>query len=402
MESTRVASASIADGSGAFGWKAGSSYDCDITHPSRVRRPRRATLGRLLLAAVDRHRGTAMSVPRDGAFHETTFAELGRAAREIAAGLIDDRRAPGRSRRDPRQHAPGVDARRLRRAVRRRHRRPDLPHELRRGMPLRARAFRGRRCSSARTRRRRGRSPRSATSCRRSAHVYTMLPVDGLPSLDDLRAAARACPTTPSPMPSHRCRRTTRPRSSTRPGPPARPRAACSRTPTSCRDDAYVRGVARATSSCPAWSSSCSCRSRTRSPASSSWSRSTPVRRCRSGAATRSACSTTWPRRGRSTSLRCRGCSRRSTPARSRPPKTPRRCGGAIFEWAIATGARARAAERRGRTPAPLLRAGRQRRRPAGPRRACATSSAASCASDSPARRRSAARCSSSSTPAAS
>jgi long-chain acyl-CoA synthetase len=63
------------------------------THPALDTAP--ATLGRLLLAAGDRHRGTAMRVPRDGAFHETTFAELGRAAREIAAGLIATGVRPG-------------------------------------------------------------------------------------------------------------------------------------------------------------------------------------------------------------------------------------------------------------------------------------------------------------------
>ena len=49
----------------------------------------------MLLAAVDRHHGTAMRVPRDGAFQQTTFAELGGAAREIAAGLIDLGVRPG-------------------------------------------------------------------------------------------------------------------------------------------------------------------------------------------------------------------------------------------------------------------------------------------------------------------
>jgi long-chain acyl-CoA synthetase len=42
----------------------------------------------LLLRAADYHRGTAVRVRRDGAWLETTFAELRTAAREIAAGLV--------------------------------------------------------------------------------------------------------------------------------------------------------------------------------------------------------------------------------------------------------------------------------------------------------------------------
>ena len=70
-----------------------------------------------------------------------------------------------------------------------------------------------------------------------------------------------------------------------------------------------------------------------------------------------------------------------------------------LFRWAIATGAKVRAAERRGD---PVGRGLRARHRLADrlvlARAGC---SAARCGSDSPVRRRSAARCSSSSTPAA-
>ena len=54
-----------------------------------------ATLPQLLLQAADHHRGTAMRVRRDGALHEISFAELARAAREIAAGLIAHGVRPG-------------------------------------------------------------------------------------------------------------------------------------------------------------------------------------------------------------------------------------------------------------------------------------------------------------------
>jgi long-chain acyl-CoA synthetase len=46
------------------------------------------TLPELLLEAVERHAGTAMRVRRGDAWQDTTFAELGAAAREIAGGLI--------------------------------------------------------------------------------------------------------------------------------------------------------------------------------------------------------------------------------------------------------------------------------------------------------------------------
>ena len=46
------------------------------------------TLPEAVMGAVERHRGVAMRVRRDGAWQETSFAELGIAAREIAGGLL--------------------------------------------------------------------------------------------------------------------------------------------------------------------------------------------------------------------------------------------------------------------------------------------------------------------------
>jgi long-chain acyl-CoA synthetase len=57
--------------------------------------PEPATLGQLLLAATDCRSGTALRVPRDGGFADTSFAELGNTAREIAAGLITVGVRPG-------------------------------------------------------------------------------------------------------------------------------------------------------------------------------------------------------------------------------------------------------------------------------------------------------------------
>ena len=53
------------------------------------------TLAEVLMPSLEHHRGVAMRVRRDGAVHETTFADLATAAREIAAGLIAHGIGPG-------------------------------------------------------------------------------------------------------------------------------------------------------------------------------------------------------------------------------------------------------------------------------------------------------------------
>ena len=45
------------------------------------------SLGRMVLDAAERHSGTAIRFPRDGTWHEWSFAELGTAVRELARGL---------------------------------------------------------------------------------------------------------------------------------------------------------------------------------------------------------------------------------------------------------------------------------------------------------------------------
>ena len=47
------------------------------------------SLPELVLSAAERHRGAALRVREDGAVRDTTFRELGTAALEVAAGLID-------------------------------------------------------------------------------------------------------------------------------------------------------------------------------------------------------------------------------------------------------------------------------------------------------------------------
>ena len=46
------------------------------------------SLGRMVLDAAARHSGTAIRFPRDGTWHEWSFAELGTAVRELASGLV--------------------------------------------------------------------------------------------------------------------------------------------------------------------------------------------------------------------------------------------------------------------------------------------------------------------------
>jgi long-chain acyl-CoA synthetase len=45
------------------------------------------SLGQMVLEAAERHSGTAIRFPRDGTWHEWSFAELGTAVRELARGL---------------------------------------------------------------------------------------------------------------------------------------------------------------------------------------------------------------------------------------------------------------------------------------------------------------------------
>jgi long-chain acyl-CoA synthetase len=45
------------------------------------------SLGRMVLDATERHSGTAIRFPRDGTWHEWSFAELGAGVRELARGL---------------------------------------------------------------------------------------------------------------------------------------------------------------------------------------------------------------------------------------------------------------------------------------------------------------------------
>jgi long-chain acyl-CoA synthetase len=46
------------------------------------------SLGRMVLDAADRHSGAAIRFPRDGTWHEWSFAEFGTAVRELARGLV--------------------------------------------------------------------------------------------------------------------------------------------------------------------------------------------------------------------------------------------------------------------------------------------------------------------------
>jgi len=53
------------------------------------------SLGRMVLDATERHGGAAIRFPRDGSWHEWSFAELGAGVRELARGLAALGLAPG-------------------------------------------------------------------------------------------------------------------------------------------------------------------------------------------------------------------------------------------------------------------------------------------------------------------
>ena len=143
--------------------------------------------------------------------------------------------------------------------------RHDLPDELARGVPVRARPLRlardlrrGRRSSSPR-------SARSQDQCPELEHVIVMDPGDA--ELRRRALARRSCASAAAAVtsPSGRrattpSRRTTSASTSTRPAPPARRRAACSRTRTTARSPTPSWTRARWRRAIPPTSS---CRSRT-------------------------------------------------------------------------------------------------------------------------------------------
>ena len=72
------------------------------------------SLGRMVLDAAERHSGAAIRFPRDGTWHEWSFAELGTAVRELARGLVALGLEPGDRVALLGETRPGVDARRRR------------------------------------------------------------------------------------------------------------------------------------------------------------------------------------------------------------------------------------------------------------------------------------------------
>ena len=189
------------------------------------------TLGQMVLDAAARFGGVALQFPRGDQTAQISYPELGAICAEIARGLIALGIEPGDRVAILGRHAARVDARRLRRAVRRRRRGADLPHELAGGVRVRPRPLRARASSSARTPRSWPRSSRCATGCPALEHVVVLDgAATGAITLDELRAgAARPGRARSDGAPRGGRVRTTSRRSSTRRARPGRRRAACSR-----------------------------------------------------------------------------------------------------------------------------------------------------------------------------
>ena len=100
------------------------------------------TLPAVLRTAIASHSGVAMRSPDPSDPHALSYADVGSRRRRDRRRARRPRRAARRSRRDPRQHARRVGAGRPGCPVGRRHRGAHLQHELRRGVPVRARALR--------------------------------------------------------------------------------------------------------------------------------------------------------------------------------------------------------------------------------------------------------------------
>ena len=111
--------------------------------PSMGRGTEISTLADLLPRAAEIY-GDAPAVRyKDGdAWVDRSFTEVARHGPLALARPDRPRRREGRQGLDPRQHPPRVDLLRLRRALGRRDRRPDLPDQLARGVPVRARELR--------------------------------------------------------------------------------------------------------------------------------------------------------------------------------------------------------------------------------------------------------------------
>ena len=326
----------------------------------------------MVLAAAERDAGRA-ALPARRRVHEWTYrrARPARArTRRRARRRWASRRATGsRSSAD----AAGVDARRLRRLCAGRGRRADLPHELAGGVPVRARPLRRARGDRARTPRRSRRSQAVRASCPALEHVVV-----------DRRRGARA----PCARRAARARRgdgrrvARRARSQARrarrrgddrlhvghdrpaEGLRAHARATCSRRSTMYERQLELAGERRR--------SSCSCRSRTCSRASTQlvaldvggtlafWS-GDPARLLEDLAASRPTHFPSVPRVFEKVHTGALAAWR-----------TRRRAQRALFDWALATGRRARGRRARAARVGPLAARAPRARRPARARPRCA------------------------------
>ncbi len=186
------------------------------------------TLADLLPAAVAKHGPNKAVIYKEGSeWVSKTYDEVGEIIRNLVARADGPRDREGRQGRAALQHAPRVDLLRLRRALGRRHRRPDLPDELTRRVPVRARELRRRRGD------RRGRR-----AAREGPPRPRPLPAARARDPDDRRVRRRDLASTSSPpaapmatprpgrSATARSRPTTSARSSTRRERPGRRRAA--------------------------------------------------------------------------------------------------------------------------------------------------------------------------------
>ena len=208
-----------------------------------------SNLADLLPLAVKKHAGLPAQLYKDqasGEWREVSYEELGEIVREASSACRTSASSPGDKVAILAHTRPEWTYACFAHPLRRRDGGADLPDQLARGVPVRAEPLggaggvrRGRRAAREGPRRARTELP----DARARSSRWSRRRGDDVISFDELCASAAAAATEADFDAAHRRRRRPdgTPPTSTRPARPARPRAACSTTPTTARSPTWSR-----------------------------------------------------------------------------------------------------------------------------------------------------------------